>query len=298
MRVLFTFFLILLFLAISSSLIGLCSIYVSANAVDCFDQNIPGTLIQAIAASQNDLQRKCFCQSKLSEAYRPDIQNYCGSLLNQLYIENGLQYAVIGVSGLTNFLFGIVVDKIINFSRPYSYSSGYMLKVGIYTVFMILNTAILPTLLFADIFGFKPAHYISFITIFSTKLYSYFGVANLSLNVDFTYTWYKDVSSIFTNYVIFDIAFTLVFFILYKIMSNCKVRLKNEEGMILQKKMNERITSWKLNAYVEYSYFNLIIFICTFYCVGIPILLPLGFANLWIKYITNRSLIQNNSSRI
>ena len=173
-----------------------------------------------------------------------------------------------------------------------------MLKVGIYTVFMILNTAILPTLLFADIFGFKPAHYISFITIFSTKLYSYFGVANLNLNIEFNKTWYKDVSSIFTNYVIFDAAFTLIFFIIYKILSNCKVRLKNEEGMILQKKMNESITSWKLNAYVEYSYFNLIIFICTFYCVGIPILLPLGFANLWIKYITNRSLIQNNSSRI
>ena len=62
--------------------------------------------------------------------------------------------------------------------------------------------------------------------------------------------------------------------------------------------MNEKMTSWKLNAYVEYSYFNLIMFMCIFFCCGIPVLLPLGFVNLWSKYITNRSLLQNNSSKI
>jgi len=62
--------------------------------------------------------------------------------------------------------------------------------------------------------------------------------------------------------------------------------------------MNEKITSWKLNAYVEYSYFNLILFICIFFSAGIPVLLPIGFVNLWSKYVTNRSLIQNNSSKI
>lgn len=62
--------------------------------------------------------------------------------------------------------------------------------------------------------------------------------------------------------------------------------------------MNEKITSWKLNAFVEYSYFNLIVFICVFFCCGIPVLIPLGMINLLLKYIANRSLLQNNSSKI
>ena len=62
--------------------------------------------------------------------------------------------------------------------------------------------------------------------------------------------------------------------------------------------MNNKIAGWKLNAYVEYSYFNLIIFLGLFVCSGVPSLIPLAFINLFIKYVTNRSLIQNNSSRI
>lgn len=34
------------------------------------------------------------------------------------------------------------------------------------------------------------------------------------------------------------------------------------------------------------------------FCVGIPVLLPIGMICLWSKYVTNRSLLQNNSSRI
>ena len=58
------------------------------------------------------------------------------------------------------------------------------------------------------------------------------------------------------------------------------------------------MTTWKLNAFIEYSYFNLIMFLCIFYCCGIPVLIPLGFVNLLVKYLSNRSLLQNNSSKI
>jgi hypothetical protein len=34
------------------------------------------------------------------------------------------------------------------------------------------------------------------------------------------------------------------------------------------------------------------------FCVGIPVLLPIGMICLWSKYVTNRSLLQKNSSRI
>lgn len=122
-------------------------------------------------------------------------------------------------------------------------------------------------------------------------------MSNLSLNEDFNRIWYRNVSPVFTNYIIIDAIFTWGFFIFYKCISN-KEGLKSDEGSILQKSMNEKITSWKLNAYVEYSYFNLIVFMSLFYCCGIPVLLPLAFANLFSKYVTNRSLVQNNSSKI
>jgi len=35
-----------------------------------------------------------------------------------------------------------------------------------------------------------------------------------------------------------------------------------------------------------------------FYSSGIPVLVPLGFLSLFSKYIANRSLMQNVSSRV
>ena len=62
--------------------------------------------------------------------------------------------------------------------------------------------------------------------------------------------------------------------------------------------MNEKMVSYKLNAYKEYSYFNMIMFMAFFFNGGIPVLIPLAFLNLCSKYIVNRSLLQSNSSRI
>jgi hypothetical protein len=62
--------------------------------------------------------------------------------------------------------------------------------------------------------------------------------------------------------------------------------------------MNEEITSYKLNVYKEASNFYLIIIMCCLFMAGIPVLLPLGLINIASRYIVNRSLLQNNSSRI
>ena len=269
-----------------------------ANSIDCEGVTIPNSLAEAEVANQTSTEKKCFCNSKLIESFNDQsIKDYCGNLLDEVYTEQGIQYAIIGASGFVNFLFGFIVDKIVNLTKPASHSSGYMFKTAIYTLFMIFNTVFLPLLIYADIFGFKARDYVSFITIISTDIANFFNVDSISLNVDFDRIWYRNVSPVFTNYVIIDTVFTWGFFIFYKCISN-KEGLQNDEGSILQKSMNEKITSWKLNAYVEYSYFNLILFICIFFSCGIPVLIPLGFANLWSKYVTNRSLIQNNSSRI
>jgi len=62
--------------------------------------------------------------------------------------------------------------------------------------------------------------------------------------------------------------------------------------------MNEKITSFKFNIYVEYSYFNLITFMGVFLSAGIPALVPLAWIGLISKYITFRSVIQSDSTKI
>ena len=64
--------------------------------------------------------------------------------MNEIYTEQGIQYAIIGTSGIVNFLFGFIVDKFVNFTQPISHSSGYIYKTAIYTFFMILNTVFTP----------------------------------------------------------------------------------------------------------------------------------------------------------
>lgn len=62
--------------------------------------------------------------------------------------------------------------------------------------------------------------------------------------------------------------------------------------------MNTKITSFKYNLYVEFAYFNLIIFMGVFLSGGIPVLIPLAFLSLLSRYITSRSIIQTLSSKI
>lgn len=42
----------------------------------------------------------------------------------------------------------------------------------------------------------------------------------------------------------------------------------------------------------------LIIFMTAFFWVGIPVLVPLGFINIFSRYVVNRILLQSNSTKI
>ena len=92
----------------------------------------------------------------------------------------------------------------------------------------------------------------------------------------------------FTSFVIIDTLFTWAAFRISKLFAKRRESIKIEEGKIL---MNEKITAWKLNVYIENFYFNLNV------CRGIPLLLPLSFINLLSKYLSNRYLVQNYSYR-
>ena len=60
-----------------------------------------------------------------------------------------------------------------------------MWKNTIYTVFILLNKVFLPKLLYANIFGFKAANYVSLITVISTDLRNFFNVTDLTFYIDF-----------------------------------------------------------------------------------------------------------------
>jgi ABC-type multidrug transport system fused ATPase/permease subunit len=74
--------------------------------------------------------------------------------------------------------------------------------------------------------------------------------------------------------------------------------LPDRENRILQKHMNSEITSFQFSPYKEYSAFLMILFMALFLNSGIPVLLPLAWANLVSRYIVNRSLIQYSSTRV
>lgn len=90
--------------------------------------------------------------------------------MKEYYVSQGIQYAVVATSGITNFLFGFLIDKIINFTRPSTFSDGLMGKTVIYTLFLIFNTVFVPILIYSDIYGFKTTNYASLLTIISSDL--------------------------------------------------------------------------------------------------------------------------------
>lgn len=297
-RILFSALIIIVFLAISCTIIGLCSIYISAHSVSCEGVTIPTTLQVANATITTEKEKKCYCNANFITSFSDDgIKTYCGDLLNQVYAEQGIQYAITATSTIVNILFGVIVAKLVELTQPVSLSTAYLWRSSIYSIFLIFNTVFLPMFLYSNIYGFKTTNYVSFITIISTDVRAFLSVDSIQLYIDFEKIWYRNVSPVFVNYLILDTILTWVFFVLYRCCCT-KDSLESKEGTILQKNMNEKIVAWKFNASDEYASFNMIIFLGIFYSAGIPVLVPLAFVNLFSKYVANRSLLQSVSSRI
>lgn len=115
-----------------------------------------------------------------------------------------------------NFLFGLIVDKLITCSRPASQDAALSTKTAIYTIFLLINSIIVPIFIYADIFGFQASKYVSLITIISSDASNFFNVSTLSFYPNFTAVWYRNVSPLFTNYIIFNTLIVWVTFILDK----------------------------------------------------------------------------------
>ena len=175
-RVLFSALIILIFLAVSCAIIGLCSIYINTHSGNCDGVTIP-TSATAASSTNNSTVLQCYCYSNLVASFSDSaISSVCSSYRTGILISQGIQYGVIATAAITNFIFGLIVDKLVNCVRPVSKSAGLLAKTTIYTIFLILNSVFIPVLIYADIFGFKPSNYVSFLTILSTDLKTFFSV--------------------------------------------------------------------------------------------------------------------------
>ena len=226
-----------------------------------------------------------------------DVKETCSDYLNDIYVEQTVQYVVILTAGITNFLFGLIVDKLVNCVRPISYSAILLTKTSIYTTFLILNTIMIPILVYASIFGFEASNYVSLLTIISTDLKNLLSVENIDLYTEYSAIWYRNVSPLFTNVLVIDSIFISILFCVNKCRAD-KSSLEDDEGKILQKHMNQEITSYSLDVYKEAAHFYMFLFMTSLFFVGIPILLPLFWLNTFLRYSFNRSLLQKNSSKI
>lgn len=236
-RVLFSLMIILIFLAISCTIIGLCSIYIGTHSGNCAGVTIPDSASQA-QATNNSTIILCYCDANLIQSFSDaSIDAVCTSYKKDIMIAQGIQYAVIATSGITNFLFGLIVDKLVTCVRPATKSSGMLYKTTIYTFFLIFNSVFIPILIYADIFGFTPSSYVSFLTLISKDIKDFFMLTNLSFYPNFNTTWYRNVSSVFANFLIVDTVVTCLFLIIDKCSSNYS-GLQDDQGKILQKHMN------------------------------------------------------------
>lgn len=112
---------ILVFIFISTSIIGICSIYINTHSSDC--ENVNTNLDCPTLTTCTTIEKTCYCNKNVFAALNDaKINTYCGDDIKNYYISQGIQYAVVATSGITNYLFGFIIDKIINFTRPSTYS--------------------------------------------------------------------------------------------------------------------------------------------------------------------------------
>ena len=62
--------------------------------------------------------------------------------------------------------------------------------------------------------------------------------------------------------------------------------------------MNRKITDFRLDVEKEAANLYLIVIMASLFWAGIPALVPLAFINILSRYIINRNLLQNHSTRV
>lgn len=100
--------------------------------------------------------------------------------------------------------------------RPESKSTALVTKTFIFTIFIIINSILIPILIYGDIYGFKASSYVSLLTIVSSDLKNIFLIDNLNFYPNFNNIWYRNVSPIFTNFLIINMVVVWISYFINK----------------------------------------------------------------------------------
>ena len=109
-RVLLSILFLIIIIAITSSLIVFCTLYVSSTS-SCQSFSSDTTLQQALAADSQTLY--CYCNTNFADIYiDTEIQNACSTIESDILVNNVLQIGASLVSAITNVILIIVVSLI------------------------------------------------------------------------------------------------------------------------------------------------------------------------------------------
>lgn len=192
--------LVVLSILMTSALIGFCTLYVasSANCQGYVQPTSTGYPAQiAEVQSRNSLSDTfCYCNANLAALYTEgSVNSYCGSISNKVLVTNILQVAASVISAVTNVVLAVIIAVIAKYVlRPANIPKEYLFTFWGVLFASFINTAIIPLLLNANVFGVEFYTYIKFI--------DFIDFSQLSIFSDFTPDWYALVSPYYLNFLI------------------------------------------------------------------------------------------------
>lgn len=161
---------------------------------------------------------------------------------------NGLQIAASFVSAVSNVILCIFVSLIANkVLRPATIPKEFIFVFWCVLISNYLNTAVLPLVINANIYGTQFVNYIKFI--------NFMDFNSLSIFSDFTADWYAIFSPYYVNFVIIASFITPLAGLLVMTLKNCLRHWKvmrmcnnsDKENPVIQKEANAAIADIKFD---------------------------------------------------
>lgn len=202
MRSLCSLLLVAVAIIITSALIGFCTLYVASTS-SCQSYVAPNTSTYptyasqiAVVSTQGAQAKFCYCNDNIGVMYtNSDVNGFCSSISNMILVTNILQVAASVVSSVTNVILSIVIAVISKkLLRPHTIPKEYVFIFWGVLISNYINSAILPLILNANIFGVQFISYLKFI--------NFMDFNNMSIFSDFSSDWYALVSPYYVNMLI------------------------------------------------------------------------------------------------
>jgi len=249
LRIVCSFFFVIVAILICSALIGFCTLYVASSS-NCQSYVAPTgatvTLqVAEVKARASDSATFCYCNANLAQLYtNAEINAYCANISNTVLITNSLQIGASLVSAISNLILAILIAIVAKYMlRPSSIPREYTFVFWGVLISNCVNTAVIPLLLNANVFGVEFYVYIKFI--------NFIDYNQLSIFSDFTSDWYALIAPYYVNFIIIGcflspfaglIVFSLKHcFKMWRIEANCSNN--DQDDPLIQKEANQKVLS-------------------------------------------------------